>query len=243
MTETKNETSLPLGETWRDRSTALARGTIGMVPVAGAILAEIVEQIIPNQRLERLEAYVRFLNERLNTLPIDELRERMQQAANIDLFEAGAHQAVRALSEERKRYIADVVASGIIGDDIGRLQAKRLLALLAEIDDEQIIILASNLRKHTHDPSFRERHRTTLTPKVATMGSNCEQLDEATLHEQARSHLIRLGLLRSRFKKPARGELPQFDEQTGMMKASYVELTSIGRMLLRLIGLADEGDV
>ena len=243
MAETKNETSLPLGETWRDRGTALARGAVGMVPVAGAILAEIVEQIIPNQRLERLEAYVRFLNERLDTFDMNELRGLMQQAANIDLFEDGAHQAVRALSEERKRYIADLVASGIIGDDVGRLQAKRLLALLAEIDDDQIIILASNLQKHRHDLGFRERHHATLTPKVAAMGSDREEIDEATLHEQARAHLIRLGLLRPRFKRLARGELPQFDEQTGMMKASYVELTSIGRMLLRLIGLADDGDV
>jgi hypothetical protein len=39
-----------------------------------------------------------------------------------------------------------------------------------------------------------------------------------------------------------RGQLPEFDETTGMMKASGHEMTPLGRMLLREIGLAKPGE-
>ena len=38
-----------------------------------------------------------------------------------------------------------------------------------------------------------------------------------------------------RFKKPKRGELPEFDEKTGMVKVGGYEITSLGRLLLRSI--------
>jgi hypothetical protein len=63
-------------------------------------------------------------------------------------------------------------------------------------------------------------------------------LDEAALHEDARSHLGRLGLLALKFRRPHGKELPEFDDKTGMMKATSVDLTQLGRLLLRQIGLA-----
>ena len=47
----------PLGETWRDRSLGLVKGAVGLVPVAGGILAELVSAVIPNQRLVRRLPY------------------------------------------------------------------------------------------------------------------------------------------------------------------------------------------
>ena len=52
-----------------------------------------------------------------------------------------------------------------------------------------------------------------------------------------RRHLQDLGLTRTRFKKPRRGELPDFDEKTGMMKASGADITRLGKMLLRYVSL------
>jgi len=44
-----------------------------------------------------------------------------------------------------------------------------------------------------------------------------------------------MGLLKARFKKPKRGELPAFDDKTGMIKAQGYEITGLGRLLLRSI--------
>ena len=50
------------------------------------------------------------------------------------------------------------------------------------------------------------------------------------------AHLARLNLLRPGLKRPRRGEFPEFDEKTGMMKASGYRVTPLGYMLLARIG-------
>lgn len=81
-----------------------------------------------------------------------------------------------------------------------------------------------------------------MTPVAAVIGSDQETLDAEALYELARAELIRLGLLRIQFKRPAKGQLPEFDDKTGMMKARSRELTLLGRLLLTRIGLAELGE-
>jgi hypothetical protein len=45
-----------------------------------------------------------------------------------------------------------------------------------------------------------------------------------------------LGLLKIRFNKPNKGEVPEFDEHTGMIKAQGYDITSLGELFLRSIG-------
>jgi hypothetical protein len=215
-----------------------ASGILGLVPVCGAVLEEVVREFIPDQRRERLNDYLRLLHQRLARLEEEELRRRFRQPENVDLFEEGAFQAARALSDDRKRYIANLVASGISGDEAERLRAKRLLNLLREIDDDQIIILTSKLRRHLEDQAFHERHAAVLKHTSAVFSSSRDELDRATVHEQAAAHLIRLGLLGQKFARPGLGRQPELDEKTGMIKAAGTEITPLGRLLLRHIGLA-----
>ncbi|WP_455181544.1 hypothetical protein [Azospirillum palustre] len=233
----------PLGETWRDRSLGLVKGAVGLVPVAGGILAELVGVVIPNQRLDRLEDYVRRLNDRLSDVDADEAQQRLSEPEAVDLFEDGATQAVRALSEERKEYIANIVGIGLKGEDKDRIEAKRVLAILREIDDDQVIILFSYMHENYYSDEFRERHSTILDPVFVHMQSSQEEIDAAALHELARNHLVRFGLLRPSFSRPRSGQLPEFDDRTGMIKSSGYELTSLGRMLLCRIGLAEPGEL
>ncbi len=227
---------------WQDADTALLRGAVGSIPVVGSILAELVGLTIPNQREERFEAYLKRLSERLDRQEEEVLRQRLHDPENIDLFEEGAFQSVRAVSDERKDYIASIVANGLSGDDKDRLQAKRLLKLLAEVDDGQIIVLASYLHKNSEDDAFRERHKVVLNPIATHAASTQEEIEAAALHEIARVELLRLGLLRADFKSPRKGEIPEFDNKTGMMKANSRSLTPLGRMLLVQIGVAASGD-
>lgn len=230
-----------LGDTTRDKAVVLAKGALGSIPFVGSLVAELVGAVIPQQRTERLEDYVRKLDERLDAIEPQVIRERLRDPERIDLFEEGAVQTTRALSEERRAYIATVVATGISGDDHQKIQAKRILALLAEIDDDQIVILASYLMKNRGN-EFRDRHASVLDPVVAYLGGDQEEIDRATLHELSRLQLVRLGLLRARYKKPKKGELPEFDDKTGAMAASGREITPLGRLLLVNIGLAEPGE-
>jgi len=64
------------------------------------------------------------------------------------------------------------------------------------------------------------------------------QLDAAALYDLARTELLRLGLLQAHFTTTKKGEIPEFDTGTDMMKASRKRLTPHGRLLLTQIGLA-----
>jgi hypothetical protein len=61
------------------------------------------------------------------------------------------------------------------------------------------------------------------------------------VHRSFKAHLVRLGLLKIIFQKPKKGELPEFDEKTGMIKAKRHGITSLGRLLIRRIDQELEG--
>jgi hypothetical protein len=60
---------------------------------------------------------------------------------------------------------------------------------------------------------------TTATLTIRLEGTYCD-------------NLRRLGLLQTKYKKPKKGELPEFDEKTGMMKAGSDQISRLGRLLL-----------
>lgn len=229
----------PLGETARDRAVSLAKGFIGAIPAAGSIIAEVVTQIIPQQRFERVEDYVRRLNERLATVEEDRLRSTFTDPENVDLFEDGALQATRALSDERRAFIVKVVADGLTGDEKAALEAKRMLRLLSEVDDDQIIILTSYSREFMHDEAFRKRHEHVLVGPRAFLGSSQGEVDAGTVSQLARAQLIQLGLLETYHPFLKKGELPEF-ERNGQIKGGSTRITSLGGLLLRRIGAVPE---
>ena len=232
-----------LGPDSPDRAGALLRSAAGLVPGAGALISEIINELIPNQRQERLEIYVRMLSKKLDCLSEEVAHSRLHRIEAIAVFEDGAFQAARATSDERREHISSVVAFGISGEEKDLIEAKRLLGILQEVDDVQLVILSSYLWKNRHDEKFQTLHADILSGPRAHLGSDRKEIDESVIYDLARQKLVSLSLLRPKFSKPKRGELPEFDDKTGMIKSSGNEITPLGRLLLRRAGLADEEDV
>lgn len=96
----------------------------------------------------------------------------------------------------------------------------------------QVIIL----RFHglTLDPQEAERffelHEDTIRGPLVFMGSPQEDADRGAVHETYRDHLRCLGLLRATYKKPKKGELPEWDLKTGMIKAGNGRITPRPRL-------------
>jgi hypothetical protein len=216
---------LPLGPSGRDRTLALARAVAGMVPIAGSLIAELITEVVPGQRLERAEDWLRHLTERLTGVEEAVLRERLRKPENVALFEEGVYQAARAFSEERRRQIAELVAGGIADDRRNQLESHRVLRLLGELDDAEVIILAGYLQKN-RESDYWERHGNVVQGLAVNKQSSRDGLDVATVREAGRQHLVRLGLL----------------DQGTLGGAASIQLNGLGRLLLRRIGLADEND-
>jgi hypothetical protein len=87
------------------------------------------------------------------------------------------------------------------------------------------------------------RHQSILYPVCATMHSDQATFDAETIQRLAEAQLVRLGLLNPRFQQPKKGESPEFNTSTGMLKSSGVGLSPLGRLLLREIGVAGPDDL
>lgn len=221
----------------RELAAAVTKGVLGAIPVLGPLVAEVVGTFIPNRRLERIEGFLKILETEVRDLSHERLRSRFEEPGFVDVFEEGVHQAARALSNERLGYLAALVAAGLAEDDVKALETKHLLGLLGELNDVEVIILRSHAVHPQRDEEFWKRHDSILRPRPVHTGSTREELDQAAVYRSYRDHLERLGLFRATYRVPRKGETPEFDEQTGTLKGRSAQITPLGRLLLRRIGL------
>ena len=222
-----------------DRLASLSRGVLGAIPIAGPLVAEVVNSLIPNQRIDRISKFVKCLDERLASFEKQLLTNVFKDPCFIDLLEDGFWGAARAISDERIQYIASVVANGISEETEKTLEAKKFAQILAELNDIEVIILRSYLTHYQEDQDFYEKHKDILGPHAAHLGSSEEEVGKAEIYKSYKQNLLKLNLIKPNFKRPKRGELPEFDDETGMIKASGYKITYLGRMLLVHIGLAE----
>lgn len=196
-----------------------------MVPVAGSLIAELITEIVPGQRQERVEDWLRQLAERLDVVEAAALRERLSEPERVALFEEGVRQAASAISEERRQQLAELIARGISDARRNCLESRRILRLLGELDDAEVVLLAGYLQKNQKG-EYRTRHASVLSGPRTDLRSSREELDAAAVREAGRRHLVRLGLL-----------------EEGMIGGpASTTLSPLGRLLLRRVGLAGDDD-
>ncbi len=223
-----------------DALVVAVKGTLGAIPVAGPIIAEVVGAIIPNQRIDRISRLVEFLHCKLAGLDQTVIGQRVKTPQGVDLLEDAFYQTARALSDERIEYVANVLAAGITEDEAKIGDKKFLMWLLSQLNDAEIILLAWFNMLPNRDAEFIRKHQQIIDPKSAHRGSSQEELDDSTLYEARKAHLVSLNLLRPRFRRTMKMQVPDFDQRTGKLKVLGYDVTSLGRMLLRLI-IPDQG--
>ncbi|MCT4365278.1 MAG: hypothetical protein N3Z29_10265 [Synechococcaceae cyanobacterium MAG-AL1] len=225
-----------------DLAVALTKGVLAAIPFVGGLAAEVVSTLIPNQRVDRISALLTSLASKVSAMEQERVKARFHEPGFVDLLEDGMYQASRALSEERMENISSLLKNGLSDDDVESIRYKTLMSLLGELNDAEVIILRGHAKLFARDEEFHEQHKDVLHPESAHLGSDQQQLDRNALDQEYRNHLVRLGLLKNRFARPRRGELPEFDEKTGLMKASGREITTLGRLLLRRLDLLEDDE-
>ena len=80
----------PVDPTRRDRALSALQGLTGIVPAIGPILANLISQIIPEQRWERIGEYLRKLERRVAEVEARTLASALREPRKVDLFEDGA---------------------------------------------------------------------------------------------------------------------------------------------------------
>jgi len=226
-----------------DILSSTAKSILGAIPFAGPLLSELVSNLIPNQRIDRLSKYVIELDKKLSDLSIDKLRNLLEDEECIDLFEEGFVQASRAITDKRRAQIASVVRNGLDEDSITYSESKYILKLLQELNEQEIIWLRFYLVPTIGgDKEYRNKHKNVLNPVHATFGADEKTIEKAALQDSYTEHLERIGLIRSHYRIDKDSGIPKFDKFTGKPSVSYGDLTALGRLVLKQIDLFEENE-
>ena len=238
MTDTKDIES----SNKSDLIASAGKSVVGAVPFVGPLLSELVDSLIPNQRVDRLIKYVTELERRLSGTEEASLRLKIQNEEYLILIEDGYIYASRAITDERRFYIASIVASGLTHEEIEVNSSKYFLRLLSELNDTEIIWLRFYLHPTIGgDRDFRGKHANVLEPARAYIGAPETELNKSALQDSYKDHLERLGLIQSHIRTDHETGMPNFDSFSGKPEVSYRDITQLGRMLLHQIGIIDEG--
>ena len=219
------------------------KGVCGTLPIMGPSIAEVTGYVIPNQRIDRIASLLKALESKIDPEEKEKIEAKMLEEKSIDLMEDGFLQAARALSEERIEYIASLLKNGLTNEDLEQNAYKRLLFILGEINDIEVLLLKfyTTLTTMGRAREFQSKHPGILTAYI-NIGTSREEVDKHAICEAYTTNLSRLGLIKSIFKRPWRDESPEFDEQTGMMESIGYIITDLGRLLLRSIDQDDDVD-
>lgn len=219
----------------------IMKGLAGNIPFIGSLVTEIINETIPNQRLDRIESTLKLLESKILESDKEKVKQRIVTPEYVDLMEDGFWQAARALSEERKDYIASLLKNGLTDDELKHIEYKRLMSILGELNDIEILILKSELidQRQPEYKEFWEMHGHLLRlPALTSRNATQERVDKQAIHKTHKLHLTSLGLLKRRFKTLRKGDPPEFDQETGMIKATGYDITMLGKLLLRSIDQA-----
>jgi hypothetical protein len=226
-----------------DLMASAGKSVAGAVPIVGSLLAELVSTLIPNQRIDRLSKYVVELEKRLCHVKEDVLRSHMHNDDCISLLEDGYIHASRALSDERREYIASIVSKGLSNDVLEVHTSKYLLGLLSELNDVEIIWLRFFQNQLLNgDQDFRNKHANILRPARFIEGSNEFEVDRKALQSSYKVHLERLGLVSDKLSVNRTNGLPEINPITGEFKVERTDITFMGRTLLAEINLIETDD-
>jgi hypothetical protein len=236
-----DEPEISLRTNAADIKTALVKGISGAAPIIGPMLAEALGSIIPDQKINRMVTFVEILEMKVKHLEENVLRNKIFTEEFTDLFEDALNQASRAISTERKEYIATLLKNGLSNDDLNHIDQKKLLSILNELNDAEVIILKFHTLIGARQREFVGQHPAVFDFQPPTLGAGQEAIDKATMRETYTQNLIKVGLLQSKFQAVRKGDLPEFDDRTGRMKSWGVDVTSLGRLLLHKLDILESG--
>ncbi|OED64320.1 hypothetical protein A165_11130 [Vibrio tasmaniensis ZS-17] len=208
---------------------SLVKGGAGMIPVVGAIVSEMIGSTIPNQRLDRVAAFLTELGKRLDELEFNLIHENVYLR---DLFEDAMLQASRALSEERNKYLAQFVKNTLYLPEDSHSVQKKLLYILQELTDKDIEFLVT-LRDYGFYQARQPFNLPTPTQNELLNPNRDFMTTSLGLHIHS---LERLDLVRLEYALEDE-EFPEsnIDAYTGLKEITECEITKIGTLLLSTI--------
>lgn len=218
---------------------ALKAGT-GVIPGAGPILQELISNVIPNQRIDRIADYIQVLEQKIAKIPSETIELILHKEDFVSLIEEGFVQASRSTSRERREYIASLIEKGITKEEVELLESKHFLDILSELNDSEIVWLRYYLGSQRDlENNFQEKHIDILSPRGHySKDSDEKQWTKIAVKKSYQEHLVRLNFLERKVKIDRKTKMPEYDN-FGEVRTQALKITTLGRIFLKNIGISE----
>jgi hypothetical protein len=233
----------PLQNNKADYAAMVGRAVASALPWVGGIIGELLTAVIPGQRVDRVVDFRKRLEKRMEEL------ERIFNKDNprtVDLLESAVIASARAVTLDRNRYLANLIAES---EDVTPEQyevSQKILQALGELTDKDIEVLQAHasfsssvaLKRtwpQSNSMSVAEREKLPVPVKVERESIRVS----LQVHQDA---LVRYGLLsRKNPRMEARIVNGEVHLKEGSGSPDYT-ITTFGQLLLSKI-LGSEVDV
>ncbi len=211
--DTEQEISLDTNK--EDMMSLFVKTLFGIVPF-GSPIAEIITNVIPRQKLERLTDFVQILNYKIKNAESKIDEQELKTKEFTDLLEDALGQASRALSKERLEYIASLLKNSLTDEELEHLEMKKILSLLGELNDAEIIWLQYYTPNGSQE--FLDKHEKVLN--VRSLYQDCSKSEEFKLaiKKSYEENLVRLELLNEHYDLSSQERVPEIDRKTGKFR-------------------------
>lgn len=182
---------------------SLIAGPVGAV--AGFILAEVAGTLF-NLRDRRIRLLFEALESRLSAAEREIALRSVAQEEGASFLQEAMLQAARRGTAQRVEQLAELAKNGLVADDDRRRERERLMSILNELNDDEVVLLRSVAVTPARDTEFRERHRHIVEYSRPHDGAPEDAHERYAVWDSYWNHLDRLGLI-SRQRKPASATL------------------------------------
>lgn len=231
---TNVEQEINLETNKEDMMSLFIKSIFGIVPF-GSPIGEAITAVIPHQKLERVIDFVQILNYKIKNAERKIEEQELKTEQFTDLLEDALGQASRALSKERLEYIASLLANSLTDEELEHIETKKLMSILGELSDTEVIWLQYYALYGHEQNRFYEQHEKVL--EIFQARSSAKEYDKQSIQLSYKQDLVKIGLLKEKYREAKKGEFPEIDYSTGKPKVSHYVTSSLGNALLRVINL------
>ncbi len=222
-----------------DFRASLYKGIAGSIPFAGPLISEVISTIIPEQRIDRVASFLKLLDEKINKIEQESLKENKYF---IDLFEDGLVQSSRAMTIQRNKYISVFLSKSINVNEINYTPKKKLLHVLEELTDQDVEVLIGIIKNGSQKTSM-EYNALSISIgayKKLTDEEKYEHDLKSSLWESHVNTLERFSLIVAEREKQdteyaVENMSEHIDEETGLPRITGYSQTVLGKALINSI--------
>jgi hypothetical protein len=175
------------------------------------------------QRLDRVVDFLRLMegNFQRRATNLETVKKHLRDEYGIDLLEEGMLQAARAVSEERRRRLANLLTTSFSQEDLKYAESKKMLNLLRDLTDPELLMLVFYATPPAMGSEYHNRltemHPDVLQPADLSLGTSQDEIDLGALQDSYKNTLLRLDVLEEEKK--------------------ILRITSLGELLLRYVDI------